>query len=257
MTPLSTSGPLLFARYAYPPNALGYCGGDDHRALLEYGAAGVSDAGLRELARAFEGAWPYLQLIAASNRIADPLDARVVEAYWVGNRLLERVHPWAFAGLVVDRFGRRLSHDRDRLVGPILAGALPHHSFHVFAVYPWIGLLRAGHTREPLQVMESCRIRWGTVEQVIGSSAIVRSQPLVWDGRSLSLGAPLASIVTTAVGGLGFVEHLAPGDLVSLHWDRVCDRLTASDVARLRRHTLRSLAAVNASAPHAIAAAFA
>ncbi len=61
------------------------------RTLLEYGAAGASDGGLAELARTFEGAWPYLSLIAAANRIDDPLDPRVVEAYWVGNALLDRV----------------------------------------------------------------------------------------------------------------------------------------------------------------------
>ena len=33
-------GALLFARYAYPPNALGYCGADENRTLLEYGEAG-------------------------------------------------------------------------------------------------------------------------------------------------------------------------------------------------------------------------
>ena len=75
-----TPGPLLFARYAYPPNALGLCGSEESRALLEYGHAGASDEGLGELARAFEGAWPYLTLIAGANGIRDPLDARVVEA---------------------------------------------------------------------------------------------------------------------------------------------------------------------------------
>ena len=53
-----SSGALLFARYAYPPNALGYCGADQNRTLLEYGDAGASDQGLVELARSFEGAWP-------------------------------------------------------------------------------------------------------------------------------------------------------------------------------------------------------
>ena len=80
-----TAGPLLFARYAYPPNALGLCGADETRTLLEYGDARASDGGLAELARTFEGAWPYLTLIAQANGIADPLDPRVVEAYWVGN----------------------------------------------------------------------------------------------------------------------------------------------------------------------------
>ena len=87
------AGPLLFARYAYPPNSLGYCGADATRTLLEYGDARASDGGLAELARTFEGAWPYLTLIAHANEIADPLDPRVVQAYWVGNELLDRVEP--------------------------------------------------------------------------------------------------------------------------------------------------------------------
>ena len=37
------AGPLLFVRYAYPPNVLGYCGPADHEALHQYGAAGVVD----------------------------------------------------------------------------------------------------------------------------------------------------------------------------------------------------------------------
>lgn len=76
------AGPLLFVRYAYPPNSLGYCGPADSRAFYEYGAAGVVDRGLVELAQAFHGAWPYLELIAGASGIADPLDRRVVEAYW-------------------------------------------------------------------------------------------------------------------------------------------------------------------------------
>ena len=52
------SGPALFARFAYPPNALGYCGPDDAQSVLEYAAARASDPGLVGLARQFSGAWP-------------------------------------------------------------------------------------------------------------------------------------------------------------------------------------------------------
>ena len=68
-----TPGPLLFARYAYAPNALGYCGADEPRTLLEYGDAQASDSGLSELARTFDGAWPYLELIAGAAGIGDPV----------------------------------------------------------------------------------------------------------------------------------------------------------------------------------------
>ena len=82
-----TSGPVLFARYAFGPNRLGYCGPDAVEELFGEGTIGGDDGALRELARSFEGAWPYLELIARANGLADPLDRRVVEAYWLGNPL--------------------------------------------------------------------------------------------------------------------------------------------------------------------------
>ena len=82
---------MLFVRYAFAPNELGYCGPSDSQELLGYGANGVVDRGLTAMARQFDGAWPYLELIAGAVGISDPLDHRVVEAYWVGNPLLDRV----------------------------------------------------------------------------------------------------------------------------------------------------------------------
>ena len=50
--PAAQDGPLMFVRYAYPPNALGYCGPDDFAAFREYAVAGVVDQGLVKLAQA-------------------------------------------------------------------------------------------------------------------------------------------------------------------------------------------------------------
>jgi len=86
-----TDGAIIFARYAFMPNKLGYCGSDDNRTLFDYCAARHTDPGLVFLLQKFEAAYPYLKLIAGSNNIADPFDARVVEAYWLGNELLDRV----------------------------------------------------------------------------------------------------------------------------------------------------------------------
>ena len=85
------AAPLLFARYALPPNERGLCGPADNAALGGYALAGQAGPDLTWLASQFAGAWPYLQLIAAANGLADPLDTRVVEAYWVGNSLLDNV----------------------------------------------------------------------------------------------------------------------------------------------------------------------
>jgi hypothetical protein len=235
----------MFAKYAYPPNSLGYCGPTDHTALLEYGASGTTDGGLVQLARGFDGAWPYLEFIAHSNGIGDPLDPRVVEAYWVGNPLLDRVDMQSFGAHLLDRFRGRLGRSWESLARAIPEGAAPHHSFHVFSVYPWLGLLRAGHGREPLAVMDRCRIRWGQVLAVTNDVVTVRARPLVWDGRVLGLGSPRVEQATWEWQGKGLVREPMPGQWVALHWDWVCDRLTVGQLRALRRSTERQLLVAN------------
>lgn len=238
------AGPLLFARYAYPPNALGLCGADSAGTLLDYGAAGATDGGLAELARTFDGAWPYLELIAGANSIDDPLDVRVVEAYWVGNELLDRVRPAALARHVEDRFRGRLGRSAEHVVDAVAAGALPHHCFHVFAVYPWLGLLRTGIVDEPLRILDQCRTTAAVVSTVDADSAEVLAPPLRWDGTRLRLSEPEPRRVRWRDGGLSFVADLHPGDRVSLHWDFVCDRLTPRAQFALARATACALDAV-------------
>jgi hypothetical protein len=239
------AGALLFARYAYPPNALGLCGADSPGTLLEYGDARASDGGLAELARTFDGAWPYLSLIAEANRIEDPLDPRVVEAYWVGNRLLSQVAPATLARHVRERFGGRLGRAGESIPSVVAAGAVPHHCFHVFALYPWLGLLRSGIVEEPLRVLDQCRTTPALVLAVEGETADVLAEPLLWDDARLRLGEAEPRRVRWRDGGRAFVRP-GPGELVSLHWDFVCDVLTPRSAARLAGVTRRVLAAVNA-----------
>lgn len=240
------SGALTFARYAYPPNLLGYCGPDDHAALLEHTDAGVVDGDLVALARGFEGAWPYLQLIAACAGIDDPLDAAVVEAYWVGNPFLDRVDMASFGGSLEARFRGRAGEGWDRLADLIPAGGLPHHSLHVFGVYPWVGLLRLGHVDRPLHVLDRCRIRWGEILTINGDTAVVMSQPLTWEGGRLGLGPGRPESVTVGRDGRALAPDLAPGDIVAMHWDWVCDRLDHKRLLYLRHYSTQTLNIVNA-----------
>lgn len=241
------AGALLFARYAYPPNALGLCGTDAPGTLLEYGDAGESDGGLAELARTFEGAWPYLTLIAEANRIEDPLDRRVVDAYWVGNELLARVAPERLVRHVAERFRGRLGRAGGGVSSVVAAGAVPHHCFHVFALYPWLGLLRSGIVDEPLRVLDQCRTTPALVLAVGEETADVLAQPLLWEDDRLRLGQPERRSVRWRDGGRSFVRP-RHGELVSLHWDFVCDTLTPGAATRLEAVTRRVLAAVNAGA---------
>lgn len=236
---VARSGATRFARFAYPPNALGLCGPDDSRAVLEYAAAGVVDAGLVELARGFEGAWPYLELIAGANGIADALDAAVVEAYWVGNALSGRVGLAELGRDLETRFRGRAGVAWERIVAAMTSGVTVCHGFHVFAVYPWVGLLRSGAGGHALDVLDRCRIRWGTVvcTDAVSGTAVVRSRRLRFDGARLTLGAAEPETVTIARDGYGFVADLAPGTTVALHWDWICETLTPAAAARLRADT--------------------
>lgn len=232
------AGPLLFTRYAFPPNERGLCGPADTASLRGYATAGETGPGLVRLAGQFAGAWPYLQLIAAASGIADPLDRRVVEAYWVGNSLLDNVRVAEYGAFLDERFRRRAGRGWDPIAAAIPAGALPHHSFHVFCVYPWTGLLRAGRREPSLHVLDNCRISWGLV--VAADPVVVLRRPLTWDGRLLALGQPVPCQV-----GAGFVTGLRPGEWVSLHWNSVCDRLTPSRLRSLRWYSERHLRLVN------------
>lgn len=243
-------GLRLFARYAYPPNLRGYCGPADHATLLEYGVSGEIDEGLLEMASKFTGPWPYLNLIAAHAGIRDPFDRRVVEAYWVGNPLLEGIDTFDFGNTLDDSFRAKAGTRWMQLTEAIPEGIVPHHAFHVFGVYPWVGLLSETDYGKPLEVLQGCRIRWGQVVEVAGDTVIVRSRPLTWDGRRLDLGPPELETVHAGTDGLAFVTDLRPGEWVSLHWDWVCDRLSDQRLRDLQQVTRRQLDITNARKAH-------
>jgi hypothetical protein len=243
-------GPTLFARYAFGPNRLGLCGPDEWPSLLELGAGPDPRSGaateLRRLAAGFEGAWPYLQLIARDAGVADPLDRRVVEAYWLGTRDLPRTAARSFAGSLGDRFQDRTSRvEWPWLAGKPADGALPVHAFHVLDVLPRVGLIRGGQVDDVLRVMDSCRIRWGRVVEVLDDRLLVEVVPLEMVAGRLRLATPRLETVRRSLDGRAFVTDIAPGEMVSIHWDWVCDRLHPRQLQALTRSTRRQLAITN------------
>jgi hypothetical protein len=236
------SGPVLFARYAYGPNRFGYCGPDDADELLEAGAAG-QDRVLRALAQRFEGAYPYLALIARSAGLADPLDRRVVEAYWLGNDLLDRVPLGAFGASIDERFRARVRADDWRwLAGKPLDGAKPVHAFHVLDVFPRVGLMRGGQIDGVLEVMDSCRVRWGRVLDRIGDQLVVSATRLELAEGHLRHGPPTIERIQAWRDATGFIDAPGPGDIVSIHWSWACDRLDDRQLADLMAWTDRQIA---------------
>lgn len=235
------SGIELFIRYAFMPNHLGYCGGNENELLLERAATGNADPRLTPLLTQFSGALPYLRSIAAANGIGDPFDRRVVEAYWLGNELLSGVEAGDLYKTLEQRFGRQLPPKiREQVLRKPPEGAKPFHFFHVVDVYRHLERETVG-----MAAIESCRVSWGQVTGLDGAGVMVLRQPLVWIEGKLALGEARAERVVRSIGGLGFADELAVGDWVSLHWGWVCERLDARSLANLRRWTARHLELAN------------
>ncbi len=235
-------GPQLFARYGFMPNRLTYCGPNDNRELFDYCVADVTDAGLLGLLRKFTGAMPYLRLIAECNALLDPFDVRVVEAYWLGNDLLQGVEARALYDSLRERFGRELRpRDLELVLGKAPAGAHPHHSFHVLEVCPRNGWPQA------LSFMDNCRISWGKVVALDGSTLTVEVMPLVIAGHQLVLGTPERRTINREFDGNGFVSAAQIGEWVSIHWGWACQVLSPRQVANLERWTRYHLDIVNAT----------
>jgi hypothetical protein len=227
------SGPLRFVRFASPPNRLGHCGPVASDGVGEYLHAPI-DGGFAELAAQFEGAYPYLQLLAGAAHRADPLDADVVEAYWIGNSLLDRVDLLDFGNSIDARFRRRAGSTWSRIDASVPAG-VAHHSYHVLHVTPWAGLMRGGVVDEPLRIVDQCCVSWAHVVGDGDGSPLVRRRPLVWTGSRLRLGEPVVEQVSSPI-------DVEVGDWVALHWGTVCERLRPDQLGWLRRTTLDQLA---------------
>jgi hypothetical protein len=235
----SFDGLRLFARFAFMPNHLGYCGADVNSEILAYLRADAADAGLARHLRTFTGAYPYLQLIAASNGIADPFDPRVVEAYWIGNDLLERVDWALYARHLHERFRHRVKPGAlDLLVRKPPAGARAHHAFHVFDVSFRAGLPHGD------AALDLCRIGWGTITAVEPGAFVVSARPLVIQDGRLALGEPQAQRVLRALGGDACVDG-APGEVLAFHWRWACQVLRPGQVDALDRYTRGMIALAN------------
>ncbi|MFE9576189.1 DUF6390 family protein [Nocardia sp. NPDC006044] len=234
------SGTDIFARYAYAPNRLGFCGPPEAVALR-----GGSEADVRAVARQFSGAWPYLQVMAKLAGIADPLDHRLVESYWLGGGIGAHLDPELFAAELLAVIAPLAGHYWSHLTADIAAEAAANHCFHVLGVYPWTRLLRKGKSNHPIQVLDGCRISWGTVIRCAGTDITLSRRELRWNGHELSLSDPAPRHAEIWTDGYSAVPDVAPGDQVAVHWGRLCGRLDPDQIRDLEASTDRQLHVTN------------
>ena len=243
-------GVLRCSRYAFGPNRLHFCGPDANREIWDYLNDGFTDFGLQKLLRGFETLYPYLDRIARSNHIPDPFDPRVVEAYWIGNSLLEGVDKNTLHQYFIDdlRLKDKLPIKTFRLLEERIGhGILPNHNYHVLTVPK-----KMGHQEmvASIDAIDSCRISWGKVTEVSGPNITLLYEPLMMMNNKFLLGAPVEKKIVRRLEAEYDIEMLQPGQFITLHWDIPCEVLTEKIIAQLKFHTLKAIQIANFDTPH-------
>lgn len=195
--------------------------------------------------KAFRTMHPYLKHIAEANNIKDPFDDRVVEAYWIGNELLDSIEKKRFREHLLEnlQIKKRIgSRSFEQVCEKIKQGAVPHHSFHVFDIWKRTGNDEREHTVES---MDSCRVSWGTVLEASGPHLTVDRKPLRYANGKLFLGFPHPERITRMLDSRADIDELTTGNIVSMHWGVICERITARHARMLEKYTLRHLELAN------------
>ncbi len=241
---MDKQGLLLCARYSVAPNFFGYCGPDENLSLVDHLKENVGDSEVTSILSEFETLYQYLIFIATENKIYDPFDKKVVEAYWIGNPLLHKASNFDYISLLNEKLS--LEHKIGmKKFQPIKRKVLsnhfyPHHSFHVFNIFKRTGNDPSNHT---LETMDACRISFGKVksQKAKGKNVIVEYKPLVFINNKLQLGLPVEKELRIDYKGKSFHNGLKEADWVSFHWGFVCDVLTPQQVKNLEFYTNKSI----------------
>lgn len=234
-------GLLFFAQYAFAPNLLGYCGPKNNKIFSEIlrdclykqenGDYEDLSEELKNLSLQFNAAVPYLRVIAEENKIRDIFDFMVVEAYWLGNFLLENVRFSELYNDIENRFSRAMGFKNfDNLKNsPFIKGAKPFHGNHVLNIYSKIDFSESENS-VVLKAIDKCRINSGVVQKIsknkltdFFSVARVLYFPLEFDDfMNLRIGEQKTGNFYLLDNSR---DNVSEGDIVSLHYEYICGKL--------------------------------
>ncbi|MBW2999379.1 hypothetical protein KY339_01795 [Candidatus Woesearchaeota archaeon] len=229
----------LCARYSYITNKLGYCGPEkSHKLFYDYVTEKKNEKEVIAALKRFEGLYPYLELIAKKNK-KKPFDYDVVEAYWIGNKLLKNITKNDLKLLIKKLTTRGLPKSLGKkLIDKMPDDFVPHHSFNVF--YVGVGSITRS-VKTTLSNMDKCRISWGKVRKITGNKAVVEREKLFAEGKMLYL----KSATSTFPYDKKFTPRLNKHDNVALHWGFAADKISNKQLRNLRKYTIRNMNAFN------------
>jgi hypothetical protein len=242
---MDKKGLLRCTRYAIAPNHFGYCGPKKTETLLQQINEDYADKEMSYILSEFETLYPYLQYISRYNKIADPFNEKVVEAYWVGNSLLKQSNFNDYLNFLDEKLLINKKFSKDSLQNLKIQlsknGHLPHHSFHVFNIFKSM----ASHIDENiLNTMEQCRIGWGKVISTDNISYAVVSSPTIKidDNAKIYLAKPISKKIKLRYKDTFLVnKKLKLNSFISIHWGYFCEQITKQQAQTLQLLTQKAI----------------
>lgn len=220
-------GVELAVRFAYGPNILELCGTSNRAdSFLRYLKRRDNGKEVKRILEDFEGMPAYLGCLAELFG-RDRFDYDIVEAYWIGNELLDRVEQDNIETIIKGLMGRGLppSIGMD-LIGGLIQGLVPHHDFSV---------LYMARDRTPLDRKDKCRVSWGKIVDILDDNhLVVQTNPLLREKGEYLLGKEEPR---TAVYLPEMLPDVSVGDHVALHWGYAVLKLTEEQLKNLQKYT--------------------
>ncbi len=230
----------LAARFSYITNSLRFCGPEEaSKQFLQYLDKGDNEQKVKDSLLKFEGLYPYLSAIAEKNN-KNIFDYEVIEAYWIGNKLLDNFTNEDNKKIIKRLMQRGLPKSIGlSLIKNLPPGLLPHHNFNV--MYVGVGRV-TGSVETNLQNMDNCRISYGKVVEVLDDKLLVQSNSLIKNKNKFNL---KENETKTAVYLKQMLPDIKKDDMVALHWGFAPLILTKGQLRNLERYTDRILTILN------------
>jgi len=232
----------LAARFSYITNSLRFCGPKEaSKQFLQYLSNKNNGQKVKESLLKFEGLYPYLSSIAEKNK-KDIFDYEVIEAYWIGNKLLDSFENKDIKEIIKKLMQRGLPKSiGNNLIEDLPSGFVPHHNFNV--MYVGVGRV-TGSVEMNLQNMDNCRVSWGKVLEVFQDKLLVQSNTLVKNKNKFELNQNEAK---TAVYMPQMLPNIKKNDIVALHWGFAPVILTKGQLRNLEKYTQLTMGILNRS----------
>ena len=228
----------LASLFSYSPNHKGYCGRESaEQAFLRCIRGGLCEAVPEELTH-FIVLYPYLKTIATLTRLS-PFDHRVVEAYWLGNELLESI-PASGYSILLQEFAKQgvpswlIKTIRNKKPSRFI----PNHLFQVLHV----GVGQAsGSVPFDMQSINNCMIRWGEVTTKSEEGIELMLTKLTKSKERYKLTSVKEKY---SIDSCPFFSPRV-GDTVAIHWGHVVKKLTKREETNLTYWTKQTLKTID------------